>query len=36
MDFVARTSLEDGLARTIAWFEQNRNAITERHFAAVT
>jgi GDP-L-fucose synthase len=33
MDFVAQTSLEEGLARTIAWFEQHRNQITERHFA---
>jgi len=36
MDFVAQTSLEDGLAKTIAWFEQHRGQITERHFAAAT
>jgi nucleoside-diphosphate-sugar epimerase len=36
MDFVAQTSLEDGLAKTIAWFEQHRDQITERHFAQAT
>jgi GDP-L-fucose synthase len=36
MDFVAQTSLEDGLAKTIAWFEQHRGQVTERHFAAAT
>jgi GDP-L-fucose synthase len=34
MGFEAQTSLEDGLAKTITWFEQHRNQITERHFAA--
>ena len=31
--FVARTSLEDGLRKTIEWFEANENAIPERAFA---
>jgi len=36
MGFVAQTSLEEGLAKTIAWFEQHRDQITERHFATAT
>lgn len=29
--FVARTSFEDGLRRTIAWYEQHRGSATESH-----
>lgn len=36
MDFVAQTSLEEGLAKTIGWFEQHRNQVTERHFASTS
>ncbi len=32
--FTAGTTLEDGLAKTIRWFEQNRSNLTERAFAA--
>ncbi len=32
--FTAGTPLEDGLAKTIRWFEQNRSNLTERAFAA--
>ena len=32
--FTAQTSLEDGLTKTIRWFEQNRSNLTERAFAA--
>ena len=32
--FTADTALEDGLAKTIRWFEQNRSNLTERTFAA--
>ena len=32
--FTAQTSLEDGLSKTIRWFEQNRSNLTERAFAA--
>jgi GDP-L-fucose synthase len=31
--FAAKTSLEDGLRKTIEWFEANENAIPERAFA---
>lgn len=31
--FTAGTTLEDGLATTIKWFEQNRSNLTERAFA---
>jgi GDP-L-fucose synthase len=31
--FAAKTSLEDGLRKTIEWFEANENAIPERTFA---
>jgi GDP-L-fucose synthase len=34
--FSARTSLEDGLAQTIAWFEKNRGKLTERHFTSAS
>ena len=34
MGFVAQTTLEDGLKKTIEWFEANIEAIPERHFAA--
>jgi GDP-L-fucose synthase len=30
--FTARTSLEDGLKKTIAWFESHRNELTERDY----
>jgi GDP-L-fucose synthase len=33
MGFVAKTSLEDGLSKTIAWFESHRKDFTERNFA---
>lgn len=33
--FVARTSLEEGLAKTIKWFENQHGNVTERAFAAV-
>jgi GDP-L-fucose synthase len=33
--FIAQTSLEDGLAKTIKWFENQRGNVTERAFAAV-
>jgi GDP-L-fucose synthase len=33
MGFAAQTTLENGLAKTIAWFEKNRGQVTERHFA---
>ncbi len=32
--FTARTSLEEGLAKTIAWFETHEQEITERHFTS--
>jgi GDP-L-fucose synthase len=32
--FVAGTKLEDGLAKTIAWFEAQNGNVTEREFAA--
>jgi GDP-L-fucose synthase len=35
MGFVAQTALEDGLAKTIAWFEEHRHSFNERHFAVV-
>ena len=35
LGFTARTSLEDGLAETIAWFESHLDAIPEREFNAV-
>ncbi|MGD1277830.1 MAG: GDP-L-fucose synthase [Tepidisphaeraceae bacterium] len=31
--FSAQTSLEDGLAKTIAWFESHRSELSERRFA---
>ena len=34
MGFVAQTTLENGLATTIKWFENHRKDFTERHFAA--
>ena len=36
MGFVAETSLEDGLAKTIKWFEDQHGVVTERHFGART
>jgi GDP-L-fucose synthase len=34
MGFVAETTLEDGLAKTIKWFEDQHGKVTERHFGA--
>ena len=33
IDFTAGTTLENGLMKTIRWFEQNRSNLTERAFA---
>jgi GDP-L-fucose synthase len=33
LGFVAATSLEDGLSRTIAWFESHRGDFTQRKFS---
>ncbi|MDP9173692.1 MAG: GDP-L-fucose synthase [Planctomycetota bacterium] len=35
MGFTAQTTLEQGLAKTISWFEAHRHTFNERHFAQV-
>ena len=35
LGFTAKTTLEDGLAETIAWFESHLDAIPEREFNAI-
>jgi GDP-L-fucose synthase len=34
IDFVAKTTLEEGLKKTIKWFEDQHGNVTERDFAA--